>query len=210
MSGKGNEENRMEGGHYSGRSGTARGLMRTLVQAGAPPCVPGAGDSPPCLRSLLDLAEKLAAPQVGCPLSSPTTSFSSNLPSLQGTMINFKYKFGHHSPALSDSLPQLQGETPVPQHGLEGLSWSHFSTCCRCTIFIHIPAIPNHLSFPTPVALTLPSCLCACFPSIRNATPYISLASHYSQHKHRYHHYQQDLKLELGISFLFSYIILGI
>lgn len=90
----------MEGRHYDRQSGTTRGVMRTLVQAGAPPCDRGAWDSPPCFRGLLSLAEQLAAPTDGVPSLQFYYLFSSNLFFLQKSMINFKYKFCHHSSAL--------------------------------------------------------------------------------------------------------------
>lgn len=120
-----------------------------------------------------DLAKVLAAPPGGVSCLQ-FHHLSSNPPSLQKSMINFEYKFGHRSPPLSmiHSLPQLEGKTQffsMDQKAFHDPTLHLVS--CHCPMFAHIPAIPNHLHFPSPVPLTLPLCHCKCFPFIWNALP---------------------------------------
>lgn len=74
-----------------------------------------------------------------------------------------------------------------------------FQLCLTACLSLHLFHSPCLSAF---VHAFLPS---------RMPFPCISLASHYSQYKCRHYHYQQDSqspKLELGIFFLFSHIIL--
>lgn len=163
-----------------------------------------------CLRTFLNVVEVLAAPTEGVSHLQSHHLLFSNLPSLQRPVINLEYKFGHHSPALA----MIQCLSCRVKLKFFSMVWKAFHdpvfqpVSCRCPIFTHIPAIPNHLSPPAPVPLTLLSCPRTCLPSIRKALSLHITASHYSWRKLSDHHHQQDSRGPLiRTRYLFSVLL---
>lgn len=123
-----------------------------------------------CRRTLLDVVEVLAAPTEGVSRLQSHHLLFSHPPSPQRPVINSEYKFGHRSPALA-RIQCLNCRVKLKSFSR---AWKAFHdpifqpVSCRRAMFTHIPAIPDHLSPPAPVPLTLPSCpVRACPPSGR-------------------------------------------
>lgn len=189
-------KSRMKGEHCSGRQSRTTGRCHedTGARGSITLCPCGPVVTSTCLRTWLDAVEVLAAPAEGVSRLQSHHLLFSNLPSLRRPVISLEYKFGHHSPALA-MIPCFGCRVKLK---FFSMAWKAFHDpifqpvpCC-CAIFTHIPAIPNHLSLPAPVPLTLPSCPRTCLPSIQKPLSLHLMASHYSWHKLSRHHHQQD------------------
>lgn len=191
---------RIGGWHYGEQSGTTRGIRRTPGKGGASPRGPMARQLlPPCLRISSDLLRARRLPGRGLLSAVPPLLLkltSSEAHDLVGIQVWSSLIY-----VISETTASTTSKSQIPQHGLDGLSWS----CSN--LFSLLPRVHWHLRVFTYNSSTCPTFKPSYMLSLHlEATPHIS-PDYTFQYKLRYHLYQKDRtpQLELGIFFsLFS------
>lgn len=144
-----------------------------------------------CLRIWLCLAEKLAAPLMGSPVSSPTTFLSQIYLPYRGpwSILNANWVITH--------LPYQWFSASTTGYNSNSSAWFGRSSFMILLFNLFLATAPHSLTFQLCLTTCLPlhlfhsPCLRAfvhAFLPSGMPFPCISLASHYSHYKHRHHH----------------------